>query len=154
MKNWFSKAAQLLRNSDPKANDDFSILEGNRDGHRIVVMANKAARNSEVKSSLPWFLTISTRLINPTEDGLTTNEEATELNAWEGQLERVIKAERRFFYVGRTTCSGSRELLYYVDAPGNLSETLKKLNEGTTTRSFTCSLEKDDKWEKVSAYLR
>ena len=119
-----------------------------------MVMVNKALRNSKVKTSLPWFLSISIGLANPTEDGLTTNEEASELNLWEEQLERVIGAEHRFVYVGRTTCNGSRELLYYVDAPGNLPATLKKLNEEDGARSFAYLFEKDDRWERVSAYLR
>jgi hypothetical protein len=45
-------------------------------------------RDGKSKASFPWFLSIKTPLANPTEDGLTTDEEAAVLNDWEDKIER------------------------------------------------------------------
>ncbi len=106
------------------------------------------------KSTVPWFLSIFTPLMNPTPDGLTTSGEASDLNGWEDAIEAIIKGAGRFVYVGRATWNGHREILYYVDGQGIVTKKLNGVIATHSMRPFAFRCERDDKWENVSIYFK
>jgi hypothetical protein len=131
----------------------FSVLEGTKNGHPMFVMTNTSLRNFPSKGDFPWSLTISTPLVNPTRDGLTTDQEGSALNDWEDEMEEELAGNCRFVYVGRSTWNGTRELLYYVDRPDKVVPDLMKILESHRTRAFDVRSERDDQWQKAAAYL-
>lgn len=47
----------------------FSILEGQRDGHPVVLLIDMGLRRYDRKSEFPYFLSVETKLANPTGEG-------------------------------------------------------------------------------------
>jgi hypothetical protein len=76
-----------------------------------------------------FFLSLSTKLIDPISEGLATRSEVDNLNAWEAQVE--------FAFLGRVTWDGHRELLYYVSGQQPTAEGLGALS-GTRPFVFIC----------------
>src|SRR5437868_6426291 len=95
----------------------FSIVEAEFDGSPLIAVVSEQLRDLEGKDAMPWFVGVSTALSNPTPDGLPTGQEADALNKWEDIIEKEISSRCRFFFVGRVTWKGHRELIYYVDEP-------------------------------------
>lgn len=102
------------------------------------------------KSTVPWFLSISTQLKNPTSDGLSTADEASDLNGWEDAIEAIIKGSGRFVYVGRVAWNGRREVFYYIDGQEIVTKKPSGVIAAHSMRPFAFRCERDDKWENVS----
>ena len=82
----------LMRNRQRHANSQagtFSILQGNIDGHPLFATIDMGLRNSPDRQVLPFFLSLSTPLTNPTSDGLPTRSDAENLNRWEDEWKLV-----------------------------------------------------------------
>jgi len=137
-----------------KREEKFAVLQGEIDGRPLLAIIDKSLREYESKAGLPWFLSISTPLINPTKDGLPNDKDSSALNAWEDLLESAIAAACRFVYVGHVTWNGSREVLYYVAEPDALDTRLKNLVSDRVTRPFAFHYERDDKWDRISIYFK
>lgn len=146
-----SRASHTATHAD---NNTFAILHGDIDGHPLFASIDTSLRDYKSKDRFPWFLSISVPLKNPNKDGLTTAQEAEQLNEWEDSLEKQIAAECNLVYVGRVTWNGHRELLYYIDQPKPVHLRLKSLIDSHAMRPFTFLCERDEKWEKVSVYFR
>jgi len=131
----------------------FTIVQTYKDGHVLFATIDTSLGGRKDKASLPWLLSISTRLNNPTKDGLTTDDEATALNGWEDALEKEFSGVCRFAYFGRVTWNGTRELLYYVDTPDAIVAKLNKLGGDPGRKAFSVRSERDEQWKKVSFYL-
>jgi hypothetical protein len=148
----WQKPASKAQNASPSAGK-FSVFRGEKDGYPLFAMIDVSLRDYKSKASFPLFLSISTPLINPAKDGLTTDQDSSALNDWEDLLESKIAAECRFVYVGHVTWNGSREILYYVDKSESVVPMLKKLADGHSTRRFAFRCERDDKWDSVKVYF-
>jgi hypothetical protein len=131
----------------------FSVLQRNRDGHPLFATVDSSLRDKKARTGFAWFLSVSTQLKDPTTDGLTTNQEASELNDWEDLLERDYLRDCRFVYVGRVTWNGTRQLLFYLDRPDCAEPTLKKFAHDFPKRVFHFQCQPDEQWEKVSSYF-
>jgi len=128
----------------------FSIMQGEVDGHPLFALIDTRLRDLADKQRLPFFLSLSTTLTNPTSEGLPTQSDADNLNAWEEAVEARVQSASIFVFVGRVTWNGHRELLYYVGNQQSTIETLKTL-PGTRPFAFTC--ERDEKWKKADFWF-
>jgi hypothetical protein len=128
----------------------FSVIQGKVDGHPLVAMIDMGLRDLSDKQGLPFFLSLSTTLINPTSEGLPTRGDADNLNKWEEIVEARLRSATDFVFVGRVTWNGHRELLYYVGKQQPTVEALKALS-GTRQFAFTC--DRDEKWAKADYWL-
>lgn len=141
--------------SSPTENlGSFSVFKGEMDGYPLLATIDMGLRHYKKKSNVPWFLSISTPLVKPTSDGLTTTQEAEELDKWEDALEKDVAAATHFVYVGHVTWKGHRELLYYIAKPDPVKRTLQSLIDHRTTRPFAFRCERDDTWSKVEVYFK
>jgi len=86
----------------------------------MVAMIDMGLRNYPDKQALPFFLSLSTLLINPTSEGLPTRSDSDSLNAWEDAGEAQLRSGVRFVYVGRVTWNGHRELPVLPGQPATL----------------------------------
>lgn len=77
-------------------------------------MLDMALRDLSGKQAFPFFLSLSTNLVNPTAGGLPTRGDADNLNKWEETVEARLRPITEFVFLGRVTWNGYRELLYYV----------------------------------------
>jgi Family of unknown function (DUF695) len=131
----------------------FSVFKGEIDGHPMIAMIDMGLRNSPDKQHLPFFLSLSTPLINATSEGLPTRNDADSLNTWEDAVEVQLQSAGKFVFVGRATWNGNRELLYYVESRQPAVDTLKMLSDAHSTRPFAFRCESDEKWEKANFWL-
>jgi len=117
-------------------------------------MIDMGLRTSSNTQLLPFYLSVSTPLVNPTSDGLPTRDDANDLNAWEATIESKLGSAGKLGFLGRVTWNGHRELTYYV---GNEQPTVQVLNalvEAHSTRPFAFTCERDEKWTKAGRWLR
>jgi hypothetical protein len=131
----------------------FAILQTEKDGRVLIATIDSSFRDKKAQAGFPWFLSISTKIANPTEEGFATDEEAAELNHWEDAIEQKYLNACHIRYVGRTTWNGTRQLLIYTDAVGCATTKLKKFAADSPKRPFTFDLKRDDNWENVGKYL-
>jgi hypothetical protein len=131
----------------------FSVLQGEKDGHPLYAVIDSTLRDKKSRTGFSWFLSISTPLKDPTTDGLTTIEEASELNDWEDLLEKNSLGDYRFVFVGRVTWNGTRQLLFYLDKSEGVETKLKKFAHDFPKRVFDFQCQRDERWEKVNGYL-
>lgn len=68
-------------------------------------------------------------------------------------MEKVVGAHCRYVYVGHITWNGSRQVLFYVDKPDSVVETLKKLAGNHPLRTFSVKYERDEHWDKIKMYF-
>jgi len=146
-----SICGDLTRMPDPTT---FSVMEGDFEGYPMVAMIREELQDYEPKSSTPWFLGFSSPLSNPTPEGLPTAKEADDLNRWEDVVDREISSRCKSVFVGRVTWKGNRELLYYIDEPGQIIPQIQKLIDSRTLRPFAFRYEQDAEWSNISIYLR
>jgi hypothetical protein len=131
----------------------FAVLEGQLDGRPVFATVDTSLRNFREKSTFPYFLSIETKLESPTPDGLTTANEADELNAWEEVVETRLKSVGKIVFVGRVTWNGRRELLYYTDSDRPFEQALTALSASKSMRSFAFLCQRDDNWSKSDYWL-
>ena len=131
----------------------FAILQMEKDGRVLIATIDSSFRDKKTQAGFPWFLSISTKITNPTEEGFATDEEAAELNHWEDAIEQKYLNACHFRYVGRTTWNGTRQLLIYTDAVGCATTRLKKFAAESPKRAFTFDFHRDDNWDNVGKYL-
>jgi hypothetical protein len=137
-----------------KSDESFSVFEGEMDGRPLIATIDMALLGYESRAALPWFLSLSTPLIEPSKDGLPTPGDSISLNEWEDSVEKRIAAACQFVYVGHVTWNGSREVIYYIDRHEPVASLLRKLNDDRATRPFAFVCERDEKWDKISIYFR
>ena len=133
--------------------EQFSVFESEM-GRPLIATIDAGLRGFESKSTLPWFLGLSTPLIEPTKDGLPTTGDSIALDEWEALVEKRIDPACQFVYVGHVTWNGSREVLYYINGVEPAASILKKLSDDHVTRPFAFRCERDDAWDNVSIYFR
>jgi len=131
----------------------FELLEADVDGHPLIAMIDMSLRKFKGKSRMPWFLSLSTPLSKPDSRGLPSQKEAEELNQWEDSIEADLASSCKYAFVGRVTCDGHRELLYYIDQPEPAVPHLQELINRRTLRPFAFRCEQDPGWSAVSIYL-
>lgn len=161
MPDFFSRLSTLLRKTTSRAvsarrksDEKFSIFQSEMDGRPLIATVDMALHGYKSKAALPWFLGLSTPLIEPTNDGLPTPGDSIALNDWEALVEKRIDPACQFVYVGYVTWNGSREVLYYIDRVEPVASLLKKLRDDHVTRPFAFRCERDDPWDNVSIYFR
>lgn len=143
------------RRPRPVPNDGtFSVLQGDVDGHPLIAMVDRGLRTTSDIEHLPFYLSVSTPLVNPTSDGLPTREDGYDLNTWEDTIESKLGPSGKIAFLGRVTWNGHRELMYYVSDEQSAAQVLNALAESHSTRPFTFTCERDEKWTKADRWLR
>lgn len=140
--------------SSEKDDSQFSLMQGEKDGHPLFALIASDVKKYPSKSKFPWFLSLSTRLINPTADGLPQGKDFDALNHWEDEIEARIAKLGKYFYLGHVSWNGTREVLFYLEKPEPTVSALKKVRDNHSTRPFDFHYEKDEGWKKISPYIQ
>ena len=148
----------VMRNRQKQGNvasqgGTFSVLQGNVDGHPMFATIDTGLRNSTERQYLPYFFSISTPLISPTNDGLPSGNDADNLNSWEDAVDARLRSAGRLAFIGRVTWNGHRELLYYLATQQPAIDNLKTLAESHSTRPLAFTSERDEQWAKANFWL-
>ena len=156
----FSGAARLaepqkkLGNVQSEDEIKIEILQGEVDGYPLFASINASLKEYRQKKDLPWFVSISTKFLHPSKNGLPGDDEFAGLNDWEDLIEARIGKVCRYAYLGHVTHKGSREVLFYVDSREPAESALKKLKEEQSTLKFDFGVNRDDDWKSVAIYFK
>jgi hypothetical protein len=90
------KSASGTVSARRKSGEQFSVFQSEMDGRPLIATIDVGLRGFESKAAVPWFLSLSTPLIEPSKDGLPTTEDSIALNEWEDLVEKRIARTRQF----------------------------------------------------------
>lgn len=88
---------------------------------------------------------ISIKMLNPREDGLSSNEETGTLGDIEDQLAESMKVKHFATYVGRLTSDGSRDIYFYIGDTTLVDKTISDVMINYPKYSFDFGTKDDSK---------
>jgi len=152
-----SKANSEKNSNSIYPSETFSVLEATlKDGTKIVGSINMSYKNYDKKAQYPWCLTISIGLdtMNLFENGLPKEAESKIANELEDELVNKIKAITTAHYIGHIFNRRFLDIYIYLPEPEAANKFLQsQVNKPGLKRGFAFKIEKDQKWETVSAFL-
>lgn len=101
----------------------------------------------------PFLLCVRLAMLRPRPDGLSSSEEAPELNALEKRLDEALTAACGAEQVGRLTWNGVRELFYYGRSDEEIERALRVATEGSPDREVQWRHEHDPEWTFYRDFL-
>ena len=129
----------------------FGILKGkDPEGRPIFVTLNTALKRID-NLACDHHVEVTLMLLNPRPDGLTTSEEAGDLNAIEDQLGGLVAG--RVAYFGRETRRGQRVMHYFAADDPELKRQLEAWADGQRARSARVEWRADPTWEARARFL-
>ncbi len=90
---------------------------------------------------------------HPREDGLSSQEEYQSLVAVEVAFEAVLKGRDDVVYVGRNTCSGTRDFFAYIESPSAWEKMVSNVMASFTAYEFETGTREDASWETYFDFL-
>ena len=106
----FSKTGRLIADYP----DTWSLSQGVRDEKPIFVRWKEGLASAQDRSEYPFQIGVAVPLLNPTSEGLTTNEEADTLWKLEDSLESTLTKDGEAVFVASITTGGMREFVFYA----------------------------------------
>ena len=128
----------------------FGLLQGKTEsGEPMVASVNLAIKRVD-HLLMDYHLTVSVPLLDPTPEGLTTNEEAAALNVLEDELIEVLGHDA--VYLGRETGQRKRVMHFHVAGQGPAEARVRDLARKHPERRVALSLQIDPTWEILSRW--
>jgi hypothetical protein len=127
----------------------FIVLQGTLDGAPCFVTKNAALKRVD-NLIYDLHVTVDVTLEEPTEQGLTTAEEAEKLNALEEDL--LQKVGENAVYVCRLTTRGHRTIHLHALEGGSLAESLDAFTRAHAAYAPRVTVERDPRWEILHAF--
>jgi hypothetical protein len=127
----------------------WAILKGQREGRPLFVTTNLALKRID-HLLLDMHLVVDLPLLAPTEEGLTTNEEADALNALEDELVEALGEHA--LMAGRETCAGHRTIHLRVMEGGPARGLVERWSARHPERRATAQAKMDPRWEALRAW--
>jgi hypothetical protein len=115
-----------------------------RDGQPMVATVNLALKRID-HLLMDYHLTIGMKLLDPTPQGLTTNEEARVVNALEDELTALLGHDA--VYIGRETGEGRRTLHFHVAGAGPAELRARTWAKRHPERGIEIAFKHDPQWE-------
>ena len=141
-------------NVQPESDIKINVIQGKVDGYPLFVSVNSSLKDFKSQSELPWLVEASTNFADPTENGLPKEAEFKSLNDWEDSVEASLAKVCRYVYAGHVTQKGERIALFYVDSHDAAISALDKFKAAPGSRLFSFVVRRDEKWERIAAYLK
>jgi hypothetical protein len=124
--------------------DRWAVLKGTRDGAPLFVTANFAIKRID-HLLLDQHVAISIALLDPTDEGLTTQEEAEVLNTMEDTLFESL-AEHAV-HIGRETAGGNRTWHLHVMSEGPAAQLIDRWRNRYNKYKFVVEVRPDPRWD-------
>lgn len=134
--------AELAENA---THERWAVLRAGSDERPIYVSANLAAKRIN-NLERDVHLVVHFPLANPTEQGLTTDDEASTLNDLEDELSERLGEHA--LYLGRKTSDGRRELHFRVQEGGPAATLVESWIASHPSYPFEIDLKLDPRWER------
>jgi|LNFM01.1.fsa_nt_gb hypothetical protein len=135
--------------------DRWSLLRGTLDGAPIFVMINTAIKRVD-HLLLDTHLEVMIPLANPTEEGLTTSDEAAVLDSMEDELVERLGDEA--VHIARETTRGRRVLHFHVMEGGPAAAIVDrwvKSHDGQARAAYACEVQfaNDPQWDVLRRWV-
>lgn len=117
------------------------------------IFLNMGLEESCPVASHPICATFQFDILNPTEDGFNTSEEAAKLFEIEDAIVPVVTKDGTWIFVGRTTTQGARELFFYGPSLDIWEDICEPIMDQFEEYGFSCSEQEDPQWELYQEFL-
>src|SRR6185295_16075581 len=94
--------------------DSWTIAKGLMENKPIFVRYKDSLVEAVGHPNYPFQIGVAVPLINPTEDGLAIDSEASELDSIEDALEKSFGENQQAIHVITITFNGMREFVFYA----------------------------------------
>lgn len=133
---------------------DWSVRQGELEGKPVFVSFRANIDTKENRNFLPFQVGVAIPLLNPTVDGLPTNEEAKELWNIEDELKLILKNTYNALYVMSITVDGMREFVFYVPKwiPEEIEKTVKEIEKKAGSHELQFMLKEDSDWKTYTHF--
>ncbi len=135
--------------------EKFIIVEFKQNSLPGIATINSALVEFEPKVVFGWHLSIMIAAQDLDDQKLPTQGEQQELDAFEGELAPIIKANGNALFLSRVTNDGWQELIYRVYDPEPVNEYLQGvISSKNHRRPFDFRIDPDADWEKAQWHIK
>jgi hypothetical protein len=127
----------------------FIVLQGTLSGAPCFVTKNAALKRVD-NLVYDLHVAVDLPLNDPTEEGLTTTDEAETLNALEDDL--FERLGENAVYVSRVTTRGHRTIHLHAMEGGSLAQSLDAFEKAHGDYDLRITVERDPRWEILNAF--
>ncbi len=117
------------------------------DGQIGAVLVDVGLAQIVPVESNPFLLTFTTKMNNPTEDGLSSENEADKLNQIEENLIESIVAKNDVIYTGRIKFGGKMQSYFYSEKINGLESTISNIVADFPDYSFEHKFTEEKNWK-------
>ncbi len=117
------------------------------DGQIGAVLVDVGLAQIAPVESNPFLLTFTTKMINPTEDGLSSENEADKLNQIEENLIESLVANNDVIYTGRIKFSGKMQSYFYSEKINGLENTISEVVSNFPDYRFEHKFTEEKDWK-------
>ncbi len=129
-----------------KIEQNWEFYFTNIDDKPASIALNLALKDILPIKKLPILSWISVKLNNPTENGLTTDEEAEILGNLEDEMLKLISGESNIF-MGRITNNGSRDFFFYCTNNESFKNSAQKIQNNFKNYHIEIGSKEDKNWQ-------
>ena len=133
-------------------NSKWSILKGSNQDKVMIVRRNDSAKQLTGHPEYIYRAGFAIPLLNPTSDGLPTNEETTILNLIEDELSLNMEANQDGLLTLVITTSGFREFVFYTRKPNDMQSIALSLSSKFAPHKVQSYVSEDKKWDVYRQY--
>jgi len=149
-----SHIKKIIKHKEDVLNDEgnWNSYFCTRDDHDASVFLNLELIDFAPMSDKPYLHILNITMINPREDGLSSNDEFDELMELEDAIEQSIKGFSTI-YAGRITTNKRRNLYFYSHYKEDFQINIEKTMALFPTYSYEMHIEEDSLWQKYEDEL-
>lgn len=132
--------------------DVWGLAQAEREGKPLFLRYRKGLEDAVGHSDYPFQIGVAVPLLDPTEDGLTKDVEAKELQKFEEKLDDVLSENSEGVEALIITYNGMREFVFYVKErkPEYYQQKVESIDAGNHKPQFM--IQPDQKWETFQQF--
>lgn len=138
--------------------EKFVVVESSADGKPAIIVVNTGLRKFKHKELYGWTCSLVIKFKDTAMNGMPTTDESNYVYDYIEGLDKIIKGDAtqpNALYLARITWNGTCEVIWQVKDPKAVHEYLGSIIKTETyPREMDYRIEHDEKWEKVSVYLK
>lgn len=133
--------------------ESWDIKTGAFSGNPIFIRYNSSLTKAAGHPEYPYQIGIAVPLLDPTDEGLTTEQEADQLFEIEDRLAEVLEGEAQF--VMAITTQGMREFIFYAKKwmPEDFEKRIDALTASKLSHELQFMMQPDPKWKTYKQFL-
>lgn len=132
--------------------EDWDFYLAKVDHKPASIMVDLGIRKALPKPDYPYMAYLRLRMLNPRDDGLSSQEDFDDLCTFMDSLEPITETPDNI-YVGRNTSDGNRDFFYYTKSPITLEKSISKFMKSFPEYKFETGHQEDVEWSTYHNFL-